>query len=614
MNRVDIFTKRRFDLQGGLRRALQLAAAASAVVLLAMLLFTLGVRAAYAGRALPGVSAAGIEVSGLTQPEIELALGERLTYPHTGRVLLRDGSRQWVGKPAELGVMIDIPAMSRESLSFGRRGTLFTRLAEQYTAWFEGARIPTTVLFDQRIGQKYLLGIAAEINRPVEEARLQVTGLEVKAQPGAIGRQLDIEETLEGLAPYASKLHDATVDLVIHETPPKVLDASSEAAAATEILRQPLMLTAEGAGPWQFDPNRLAEILQFPRIETDAGWNYDVQLDPGALYATLEPLADELSRRPQNARFIFNDDTRELDLLEEAVIGRSLDIPGSILEINQQAKAGSHEIPLVFQYTEPDVGSDATAEQLGISEAVSVVSTYFSGSSAGRIQNIKTASSAFHGLLLAPGETLSMAEQLGDISLDNGYAEALIIFGDRTIKGVGGGVCQVSTTLFRAAFFGGYSIEERHPHAYRVTYYEQGPGSPGPGLDATVFVPLVDFKFTNDSENWLLLETYVYGTQLLWKFYSTSDGRSVQWTTSGPRNVVEAPEPLYKENPELEEGEIEQVDWEADGMDITVTRTVTRNGEIINEDIFRTHYLPWRAIYEYGPGTELPEGAQTEAQ
>jgi len=159
---------------------------------------------------------------------------------------------------------------------------------------------------------------------------------------------------------------------------------------------------------------------------------------------------------------------------------------------------------------------------------------------------------------------------------------------------------------------GGFEIVERYPHAYRVGYYEQGPGSPGPGLDATVFVPLVDFKFTNDTPNWLLMETYIYGTQLLWKFYSTSDGRQVQ--VSGPRisNEVDAPEPLYKENSDLEEGEIEQVDYQADGMDVVVTRTVTRDGQVLHEDVIKTHYLPWRAIFEYGPGTELPEDAITE--
>jgi vancomycin resistance protein YoaR len=295
------------------------------------------------------------------------------------------------------------------------------------------------------------------------------------------------------------------------------------------------------------------------------------------------------------------------------VIGRTLDIDASIQTINAGLAEGLHAVELSFEFEEPVVGSDATAQELGISEDVSVVSTYFPGSSPERIQNIKTASSVFHGLLIPPGETLSMVDELGDISLDNGYAEALIIYGDRTIKGIGGGVCQVSTTLFRAVFFGGYEIVERHPHAYRVGYYEGGPGSPGPGLDATVFVPLVDFKFRNDTPNWLLMETYIYGNQLLWKFYSTSDGRTVQWS-SQESNKVDAPKPLYKENSDLDKNEFEKIDYEADGLDVVVYRTVTRDGETIHSDVIKTHYLPWRAIYEFGPGSDLPDDVDVEKE
>jgi len=130
-------------------------------------------------------------------------------------------------------------------------------------------------------------------------------------------------------------------------------------------------------------------------------------------------------------------------------------------------------------------------------------------------------------------------------------------------------------------------------------------------MDATVFLPLVDFKFTNDTPYWLLMETYIYGNQLLWKFYSTSDGRTVSWS-SDRSNEVKAPKTLYRENEDLPEGKIVQVDWAAKGLDVVVYRTVQRNGEVLSEDRIKTHYLPWRAIYEYGPGTELPEGAKTE--
>ncbi len=594
-----------------LQRALSALAGVALALTAATVLFVFGLRVAYAGRSLPGVQAAGVPLGGMTQEQIELALGEVLTYPQTGRLVLRDGERIWDLRPEQLGVVVDVPTMARRALAVGRQGSLVARIGDQLEAWFKGRSIAPLVIFDQRVATQYLQRLAQEIDRPQIEASLSVQGLEVVVQPGQIGRRLDIPATLQSLTPSVARMIDAQVPLVVEESPPLVLDVTEQANLARQILSQPLTLTAEGAGPWVLEPARLADMLRFNLVQDEAGARYQVGLDPQALAAFLEPLAPDLERQPENARFVFNDETRQLDLLRPAVIGRTLDVPASIEAINATLEQGQHEVPLSFQYTEPAVGDDATAEELGITENVVAVSSYFRGSSPARVQNIKTAAAAFHGLLIAPGETLSMAEVLGDISLDTGYAEALIIYGDRTIKGVGGGVCQVSTTLFRAAFFGGYDIVERYPHAYRVGYYEQGPGSPGPGLDATVFVPLVDFKFANDTPYWLLLETYVYGNQLLWKFYSTSDGRTVQWTSTSS-NKVDAPEPLYKENPDLKKGDIRKVDYEADGLDVVVTRTVTRDGEVLHRDTFKTHYLPWRAIYEYGPGTELPKDAKTE--
>jgi vancomycin resistance protein YoaR len=324
-----------------------------------------------------------------------------------------------------------------------------------------------------------------------------------------------------------------------------------------------------------------------------------------------------------DARMIFNDETRELEVIQSAVIGRGLDVEATVATIQSSLAKGGHEIAVRFEERKPLVTDDLTAAEAGITELVSSQTSYFFGSSAARIQNIQTASSRFHGVMVAPGQTFSMAEVLGDISLDSGYAEAWIIYGDRTIKGVGGGVCQVSTTLFRNVFFGGFPVAERHSHAYRVYYYELTSGnwqdSSLAGLDATVYVPLVDFKFTNDTPYWLLMETYVNpgGRSLTWKFYSTSDGREVEWHTTGLRNREEPPDPLYTENPSLSKGEIKQVDWAVEGADVTVTRLVYRNGETYLEDAFHTHYVPWRAVYEYGPGTEgipTPEAEDEELE
>jgi vancomycin resistance protein YoaR len=580
------------------------------VLVLGAIVMILGARIVYADQAFPGVHAGGIDLSGLHASEIQAKLRSALTYPESGLIVLHDEDRLWTATPAELGVIVDFDQIVQTALDTGRSGSLGQQIQDQLRTLFNGSSIPPVVKFDQQQASAYLSQIAAEIDLAQIEAMIGVDGVEIIMRPGQIGRQMDVPSSMELLVEPISLLHDAQIDLIVEELPPIVLDASDGAAIAREILSEPLILVADEQS-WTFEQNTLAGLLTFNLIENLGIAEYSVGLSPQVLESFLTPLAEELNIPAENPKFIFNDDTGELDLLQSSVIGRELDLAETIDRIQEDLSSGDHEVAIVFEQVEPAVPDDATADELGISAPVSVVSSYFSGSGSARAHNVSTASAAFHGLLVAPGETLSMAEVLGDISLDTGYAEALIIFGDRTIKGVGGGVCQVSTTLFRAAFFGGYPLIERHPHAYRVRYYELGSNSPGPGFDATVFVPIVDFKFTNDRESWLLLETYISGSQLIWKFYSSPDSREIQWS-SQQLNHEDAPESLYKENPDLPKGKIKQVDWAADGLDVLVNRTVTLEGEILYEDLIETHYLPWRAIYEYGPGTKLPEDAKTE--
>ncbi len=594
------------------------AALAGGVLLFLMLcIFLVGAfEVRYAGRIYPGVYLGNTAVGGLRPAEAAARLEARFTYPSEGRITLRDGARRWVFAPRDLGLLLDAESSARNAYRWGRKGGPLARLRAQWRAWQAGISLPPVLVFDGRIAHNALQLLAGEIDRPVREAQLQIRGLEVEAVPGQVGRQVDIPATLENIRPLVENLHSAALPLVVRETPPAVLDASEQAEVARRILSAPLRLRVpdaqeEDPGPWEFSPEEVAQHLTIERVETPEGAaRFQVGLETDFLRPLLEEAAASLERPPRNARFYFDDDTRQLVLIQDAAIGRRLLMTETLQSLNEKLTAGEHDIPLVFDYTLPQVGNDVSAEDLGITELVSAHTTYFYGSSAGRIHNIQTAAARFHGLFVPPGAVFSMGEALGDVSLDTGYAEALIIYGDRTIKGVGGGVCQVSTTLFRTVFFGGYPVVERHPHAYRVYYYEQTySGSVNPrlaGLDATVYVPVVDFKFENDTPYWLLMETYVNpaARTLTWKFYSTSDGRRVEWDTTGPVNRVEPPEPLYEENPELAKGETRQVDWAAEGADVTVTRTVYRDGQVYFRDEFFTHYLPWRAVCQYGPGTK----------
>jgi vancomycin resistance protein YoaR len=345
------------------------------------------------------------------------------------------------------------------------------------------------------------------------------------------------------------------------------------------------------------------------KAEMQVGLNLD------ALRLSLNELKTYVDRQPTNASFIFNDETGQIEPVKTSAVGRLMDVDASITSINDALLRGEHTVSVVVAEQQPAVADTATGADLGITQLLTSYTTYFYGSSNERIQNIVAASEQFDGVLIAPGETFSMGNSLGDVSLENGFAEALIIYGGRTIKGVGGGVCQVSTTLFRTVFFAGFPVVERYSHAYRVSYYEKNASNdidPNlAGLDATVYFPLVDFKFANDTPYWMLMETVVdvSARTLTWKIYSTPDGRSVTWETTGPTNVVPPLPPVFEENPELSAEQVKQIDYPAQGADVNVTRTVWREGQIYFSDQFQTHYQPWAAVCEYGPGTEDPRQA-----
>lgn len=582
------------------------------------LVWTVGYQLAYAGRIFPGVSVAGVDLSGLSPSDAALKLSQTLSYPITGKVLFRDGDRVWVASPAELGMVFDASASAMAAYQHGRSGGLFSALSGQVSARGLGADVPPVILFDQRVAYTYLQNIASQVDQSVVEASLRVEGTNVASEPGRLGRSLNLDATLVYLAGQLQSFRDGEVPLVIQETAPKLLDVSSQAEAARRILSQPLTISIpnyrEGdPGPWTYDIAVLANMLSVEVVDNNGVAEMRVGLDPVTMREALNDLKVFVDRNPKNARFVFNDGTGQIEPISASAIGRVMDVEASIAAINEALLRGEHNVNLIVAEQAPAVQDTATGAELGVVQLVAEQTTYFYGSSESRIQNIVTAAGEYHGLLVAPGETFSMGSVLGDVSLENGYAEALIIYGGRTIKGVGGGVCQVSTTLFRTVFMAGFPVVERYSHAYRVSYYEMDASgavdNQYAGLDATVYFPLVDFKFKNDTSHWLLMETYVNvaARTLTWKIYSTDDGRSVTWETTGPMNTVPAPEPIFEENPELDANEIKQVDYAAEGADVTVTRTVWKDGLVYFTDRFQTHYEPWAAICQFGPGSDSPK-------
>lgn len=246
----------------------------------------------------------------------------------------------------------------------------------------------------------------------------------------------------------------------------------------------------------------------------------------------------------------------------------------------------------------PKVTTDQ-ANTFGIKELISTGTSLFQHSIPNRIYNITLAATRLNGILVAPGETFSFGKALGDISAFTGYKQAYIIQNGKTVLGDGGGVCQVSTTFFRALLNAGLPIVERHAHDYRVGYYEQD--SP-PGFDATVYVPSIDLSFKNDTPNHILIQTEIDPAvqRLTFYLYGTKDSRQVTISKPVITNRTPAPAPLYQDDPSLAKGTTKQADFAAEGAIVVFTRQVVMNGKTIINDKFVSNYRPWQAVYLKG--------------
>jgi len=576
-------------------------------------------RASYEGRVFPGVSVYGLNLSGLTTDEAARQISAGVAYPYAGQIVFRDGERTWSAIPAELGLNVDLGWTMSGAYGVGRLSNPLLDAFQQLATRFFGASAPLVVQYDASRAQAYLQRIAAEIDRPVQEASVELVGTQVVAHEGQIGRQLDLATNLALVAVPLGSLTDAEIPLVVQQIAPEVLDPTEQAGLARVMLSQPFTvnvpeMTSGDPGPFLFQPEQLAHQLTFRKVNTGTEAAFALAMQDDKLAAFLAPLVEKLGRKPQNARYLFDETSHQVVLYRTAARGRALNVEASTSAIQAAIARGEHAASLVFDYTEAQAGDNESAAGLGITGLLPNGQQYtsFKGSNDSRIHNITLAAEKFNGVLVAPGEIFSMAEHLGDVSFDTGYAEALIIVGNSTIKGAGGGVCQVSTTFYRTVFMTGFPIVERHPHAYRVGYYENndGPVHLGAGFDATVFVPQVDFRFQNDSASWILMETDVdrASGRITWRFYSTSDGRTVDWTRN-VANRVDPPAPRWVENADLAPDDWKQVDWAVEGADAYVTRTVTRGGQIINSENINTHYVAWAAMCQFSPSTPVGEGS-----
>lgn len=328
--------------------------------------------------------------------------------------------------------------------------------------------------------------------------------------------------------------------------------------------------------------------------------------DSAALSKNISEIEKAIHKEPVDAQFRV--EGNRVVAFQESADGRDIDkdalgkkLNGVIPQLAQGENPKILAIDIPIKIIKPNTTTEE-ANNFGIVEQIGVGRSTFYHSIPGRIHNVALAASKINGVLVAPNEEFSFDRALGDVSRYTGYQQAYIISGGKTILGDGGGVCQVSTTLFRAILNAGLPITERHAHAYRVGYYEQ---DQPPGFDATTFVPTVDLKFKNDTGHHILIQAYTDTTNLslVFTLYGKSDGRKVEISKPVISDVSPAPPDLYQDDPTLPAGTIKQVDFAAPGGKSVFMRTVTRNGQVIISDTFVSVYRPWQAIFLRGTKT-----------
>ncbi len=567
----------------------------------------------FTGKIYRGVSVDTVDIGGLTPDRAAEKLEQELRYPFDSSFTFKYEDREWQATPQQLGFHPQAAVMSEAAYTVGRRGGLLDQITERFSALLHGVRIQPVFLFDERVAFNFITKMSAEIDTPMEDPSIVLQGSEVVIIPGKTGLLLDRAMTMALLQIYAQNLQSAEIDLPVTVLEATDANLGEQKQVLDNLLSRDFILYTndergvQTAGSIPADV--LAGMIDFEPVVTDNSLSIEMTPKAEPFYSRLLEIGSSVYKEAKDAKFIFDDSRRTLQLISPAETGKEIDIEASLDNIVRSIRDGANQAEVVMNIIDPKVKGNETAEELGIRELVHTENTYFFYSDDERIQNIQVGAGKLNGILIAPGETFSMANAIGEVTKEAGYAESYVIFGSETIQDIGGGLCQVSTTLFRAAFNYGLPINERHAHGYRVYYYERladrtlDPGLAG--LDAAVYLPTLDLKFTNDTPYWILMETEPDTNlcRLQWRFYSTDVNRYVEYDSSGLTNIEPEGAPVYNENPELPAGSIVQVDWGIDGADVTINRTVYQDGYIHLQDRFDTHYEAWSDIFEYGPGT-----------
>ena len=543
---------------------------------------------AFAGsptRLAEGVTVAGVDVGGLTRAEALRLLEQRAAAVAKEPIVFTAGDRQFPIKASTLGVEANWAAALDSAVSEGQ-GFAPVRGYKRLQTRFFGAEIaPPAQAYTAALEYK-LAGLASEIDRAHVEAKLVRRGLAVLVVPGQTGLRLDREAAADVVVRSLARL-DRGRQVPLPVTVDQVQVTSDELAPAARDARTALSAPVRlsyGPTSWRLPRWRIAKLLSLPRN----GASELAIAGPGA-NAWFAQLRKSVERKPRDAQVLASSGVVRIVPAKD---GLALDVPATAKAILTAATApGPRNATLVMSTAEPE-RSTAEAEAMGIERRLSTYTTLNAGTS-DRITNLRRAVDLLNGALVPPGGTFSFNERVGERTVERGFRPAPVIIRDEYEEDVGGGVSQVGTTVFNAAWEAGVKILERNPHSLYISRYQLG-------RDATVNYPDLDMRFLNDTPNWILVAASWDGGGITVSLYGGGPERRVvsgegTFRITGPGPVRRLPDATLEKGTEI-------VDEEGSEASATsVTRTVyDENGTVLHDETWNTSYRGEYRIVRYG--------------
>jgi len=562
----------------------------------------------HANHVFPGVQVLGVMLGGLTRDEARAALSQPIADREGQILTLRYGDRRWTAAAVELGLSYDLEATVAHAFDVGRSQGILVDTRTRLNLLQKGETVDAVVETERVRALDYLHRLARDIDATMQNASLTIENLQVVTTPAHTGYRLDVEGSAARVVQALAIGRGGEVDLIVATILPTVTDQGIvEAKTMTQrVISVPITVTFSArdwtlsngvAAPknldrtWTIDRQQLANVVTLDQRKSGDQVTLLARFDSEKFSSLFTSIAKDLNRKMQDARFAYDIKTGRLTPFQVSQEGRTVDVAESIKRVAAAATGDNRTIQLVVTITKPALAVDQ-ADKMGIKEQVNQGVTTFAGSSAARAHNIRLAASKLDGATIAPGATFSLLDALGPITAEAGYQEGFAIVGDSTVQDVGGGVCQVATTAFRAMFYAGLPIVERNPHRYLIPrYFIIG----GPhGLDAAIYDPGRDLKFKNTTGNYLIIKTDASDPD---NFTVTLYGTKPGWTVTMEEPVIapgKAPGPRMADiaDPAKPVGFRVLAQSAVAGETVSITRVVKQGNTVISRDTFATNYQP----------------------